>query len=171
MFRESAVRRSRVYYIWGGILRSFTRVAAATSAVFLAALVVTGAGLATRGSDFVTCNDGSSYAITVTQQPSDNSVGWGVGTFSGGDHLIPTSFSGTFYDDTIGATLDSFTQAKGKGNGQHNQTQLTCSTPAETGTVADFLGGEALPPEWADLGVQLTDQVTASFTVTGVHQE
>ena len=151
-------------------MRSFTRVAAAASAVVLAALAVTGAGMASRGSDFVTCNDGSSYAITVTQQPSDNSVGWGVGTISGGNHLIPTSFSGTFYDDTLGVTLASFNQAKGNGNGQHNQPQLTCSTPSETGTVADFLGGGALPPDWADLGVRLTDQITASFTVTGVHQ-
>jgi hypothetical protein len=152
------------------MLRSFTRVVASSSAVVMAALIVTGAGMATRGSDFITCNDGSSYAITVTQQPSDNSVGWGVGTILGGDHLIPTSFSGTFHDDTIGVTLDSFFQAKGNGNGQHNQTQLTCQTPQETGTVADFLGGEALPTEWADLGVQLTDEITASFTVTGVHQ-
>ena len=151
-------------------MRSFTRVAAASSAVVTAALVVTGAGMATRGSDFVTCNDGSSYPITVTQQPSDNSVGWGVGTISGGDHLIPTSFSGTFHDDTLDVTLDSFAQAKGNGNGQHNQTQLTCSTPSETGTVGDFLGDEPLRPDWADLGVQLTDQLTASFTVTGVHQ-
>lgn len=151
-------------------MRSFMRVAATASAVVMAALIVTGAGMATRGSDFVTCDDGSSYAITVTQQPNDNSVGWGVGTISGGDHLIPTSFSGTFHDDTIDVTLDSFTQAKGNGNGQHNQTQLICHTPPETGTVADFLGGEPLPPEWADLGVQLTDQVTTSFTVTGVHQ-
>lgn len=126
--------------------------------------------MATRGSDYITCDDGSSYAITVTQTSNDNSVAWGVGTVSGGDHFIPTSFSGTFVDTTLGITLDSFSQAKGNGNGQHNQTRLTCQTPTDTGTVADFLGGEPLPQKWADLGVQLTDTVTATFTVTGVHQ-
>ena len=113
---------------------------------------------------------GSSYAITVTQQPSDNSVGWGVGTIAGGDHLIPTSFTGSLIDTTIGKTLESFTQAKGNGNGQHNQTQLTCQGPTETATIADLLQGDPLPPEWADMGAALTDQVMFTFTVTAVQK-
>jgi hypothetical protein len=152
------------------MLRLITRGALASSVVAATALVAAGAGAASRGQDVVTCDDGSSYAITVTNQPTEHSVGWGVGTIAGGDHLIPTGFSGFAYDETAGLTLFSFTQAKGDGNGQHNQSQLTCQTPTEPGTVADLLGGDPLPPEWALAGVQLTDEVTSSFTVTAVRR-
>jgi hypothetical protein len=135
-----------------------------------AALFASNAALATKGQDFVTCDNGKSYAITVTNQPNDNSVGWGVGRIGKGDHLIPTSFTGTVYDSTIDQTLSTFTQAKGHGNGQHNQPQLTCQTPTETMTLEEFLGGAPLPPDWAQLGAQLTDEVTVTFTVTAVHK-
>jgi hypothetical protein len=141
-----------------------------SSVVVVAALISVSAGTASKGQDFVTCDNGSSYPITVTEQPTDNSVGWGVGRIGGGDHLIPTGFSGTFYDETIQQTLDSFSMAKGKGNGQHNQSQLTCQTPTETFTLEEFLGGEPLPPEWEQLGAQLTDEVSFTLTVTAVHK-
>ena len=146
------------------------RVIVMSCLVGVAALVAASPAMATRGQDFVTCDNGSSYAITVTQQPSDNSVGWGVGTIAGGDHLIPTSFTGSLIDTTIGKTLESFTQAKGNGQGQHNQTQLTCQGPTETATIADLLQGDPLPPEWADMGAALTDQVMFTFTVTAVQK-
>lgn len=152
------------------MLPSMRRVALASAVGVLAALVATSGAMATKGQDFVTCDNGQSYPITVTEQPTDNSVGWGVGRIGNGDHLIPTSFSGSIVDETIGQTLDSFSQAKGKGNGQHNQAQLTCQTPTETFTLEEFLGGEPLPPEWAQLGAQLTDEASFTLTVTAVHK-
>jgi len=145
-----------------------TRVALVSSIGVLAALMATGAAMATKGQDFVTCDNGHSYPLTVTQQPNENSVGWGVGRIGGGDHLIPTSFSGAIVDVTIGKTLDSFSQAKGMGSGQHNQAQLTCQTPTETFTLEEFLGGEPMPPEWEQMGAQLTDEVSFTLTVKAV---
>ena len=150
------------------MLRPIKRPILALAVVAVTSLVATSAGMSSRGQDFVTCDNGASYPITVTQQPTDNSVGWGVGTIAGGDHLIPTSFSGSALDTTIHLTLFSFSQAKGKGNGQHNQSQLTCQTPTETSTLADFLGGEPMPAEWAAMGAKLTDEVTFTLTVTAV---
>jgi hypothetical protein len=150
-------------------LRTFTRVVF-PALVAAVALIATSAAMATKGQDFVTCDNGKSYPITVTQQPTENSVGWGVGRIGNGDHLIPTSFSGTIYDNSIDQTLDTFSQAKGNGNGQHNQAQLNCQQPPQTGTLSDFLGGEPLPPEWALLGAQLSDEITVTFTVTAVQK-
>jgi hypothetical protein len=147
-----------------------TRMVTVSCVALVAALVAVSAGMASKGQDFVTCDNGSSYPITVTTQPTDNSVGWGVGRISGGDHLIPTGFSGVIYDETLQVTLDSFSMAKGNGNGQHNQSQLTCQTPTETFTIEEFLAGEPLPPEWEQLGVQLTDEASFTLTVTAVHK-
>jgi hypothetical protein len=47
---------------------------------------------------------------------------------------------------------------------------LTCQTPTETFTLEEFLGGEPLPPEWEQLGAQLTDEVSFTLTVTAVHK-
>jgi hypothetical protein len=103
---------------------------------------------------------GIAIPITVTSTNNDNSVAWGVGTISGGDHFIPTSFSGTLIDLTTGETLFSFSQAKGKGKGQHNQAQMTCTTPTDTGTAGDF----GIP------GVDPDDVVQFSLTVTVVRK-
>jgi hypothetical protein len=145
-----------------------TRVVVASSVVAVAALIAASGSMASKGQDFVTCDNGSSYPITVTEQPTDNSVGWGVGRISSGDHLIPSSFSGVIYDETLQVALDSFSMAKGKGNGQHNQSQLTCQTPTETFTLDEFLGGEPLPPEWEQLGAQLTDELSFTLTVRAI---
>ena len=149
---------------------SIKRVLTMSCVFAVVALVASSPAMASRGQDFVTCDNGSSYSITVTNTSNDNSVAWGVGTISGGNHLIPTSFSGTIEDTSIGVTLDTFSQAKGKGKGQHNQTQLSCQTPTDTLTLEQFLGGQPLPPEWADMGAALTDQVTITFTVTAVQK-
>jgi hypothetical protein len=142
--------------------------ASVVAAVAAAGLFATGAGISARGQDFVSCDNRQSYPVTVTTVSNDNAVAWGVGTIAGGEHLIPTSFSGTLYDTTIQQALDTFSQAKGNGNGQHNQQQLTCQTPTESGTLEDFLGGEPLPPEWEQLGAQLSDEVTFTLTVSAV---
>jgi len=131
--------------------------AAATAA--LLALVTAGTGTAARTQDTLICGN-TEIPITVTTTTNDNSVAWGVGTVGKGDHFIPTSFSGTAVDLTTGDTLDSFSQAKGKGNGQHNQDQMTCNTPPETATAGDL----GIP------GVDPNDVIQFTLTVTVVHK-
>jgi len=128
-------------------------------AVGAAALVAATTALAQRTADTLTCGD-ATYSITVTSQPSDHSVGWGIGTISGGDHFIPTAFSGEAIDLTTGETLFSFTQSKGQGNGMHTQTQVTCSTPTELGTA-----GELGVP-----GVDPADEIALTFSATVVRK-
>jgi hypothetical protein len=63
---------------------------------------------------------------------------WGVGTVSSSLHGIPVSFSGTVTDLTTHTVLDSFFQAKGHGNGMHNQPTITCTAPPETATAGEL---------------------------------
>ncbi|MGH3003960.1 MAG: hypothetical protein ACRDM1_15075 [Gaiellaceae bacterium] len=123
----------------------------------LALFGATGA-MASRTADSLTCGD-ASYALTVTSTSNDHSLSWGVGTISGGTHLIPTSFSGSGVDATTGETLFSFTQLKGNANGQHNQTQTSCDGPTDTVTAGD-LGG--IP------GIADSDLIQITFSVTAV---
>jgi hypothetical protein len=122
-------------------------------------IVFSGTAAAQRTQDTLICG-GIAIPITVTSTNNDNAVAWGVGTISGGDHFIPTSFSGTLVDLTTGETLFSFFQAKGKGKGQHNQLQMTCTTPTDTGTAGEF----GIP------GVDPDDVVQFSLTVTIVRK-
>ena len=128
-------------------------------AAMAVSIVFSGTAAAQRTQDTLICG-GIAIPITVTSTNSDNSVAWGVGMISGGDHFIPTSFSGTLIDLTTGETLFSFSQAKGKGKGQHNQAQMTCTTPTDTGTAGDF----GIP------GVDPDDVVQFSLTVTVVRK-
>ena len=50
---------------------------------------------------------------------------------------------------------DSFSQAKGQGNGMHNQPTITCTTPPETATAGEL----AIP------GLNPTDVIEFDFTV------
>ena len=126
-------------------------------AAMAVSIVFSGTAAAQRTQDTLICG-GIAIPITVNSTNSDNSVAWGVGTISGGDHFIPTSFSGTLIDLTTGETLFSFSQAKGKG--QHNQAQMTCTTPTDTGTAGDF----GIP------GVDPDDVVQFTLTVTVVRK-
>ena len=137
-------------------MRRFSFVAIAAVAV---SIVLSGTAAAQRTQDTLICG-GIAIPITVTSTNNDNSVAWGGGTISGGDHFIPTSFSGALVDLTTGETLFSFFQAKGKGNGQHNQAQMTCSTPTDTGTAGEF----GIPD------VDTDDVVQFSFTATVVRK-
>jgi hypothetical protein len=128
-------------------------------AAMAVSIVFSGTAAAQRTQDTLICG-GIAFPITVTSTTNDTSVAWGVGTISGGDHFIPTSFSGTLVDLTTGETLFSFSQTKGNGNGQHNQDQMTCSTPTDTATAGDF----GIP------GVDPDDVVQFSFTATVVRK-
>jgi PKD repeat protein len=134
------------------------RVVLATMLVAIAAMIAAATGSASRGTDTIKCG-GDTLTLTVTNTSNDNSVAWGVGTISGGTHLIPTSFTFTATDVTANNTvLFSDTESKGNGNGQHNQTQITC-----TGTPESATAGELGIP-----GVNPADIIVFNFTVTAV---
>jgi hypothetical protein len=128
----------------------------ATAAVTAVAMLVAGVGSAARTQQTLLCN-GEQVTVTVTTTTNENLVAWGVGTISGGAHLIPTSFSGSGVDLSTGATLFSFSQAKGNGNGQHNQPSVTCSE-SEQATAGEF----GIP------GVAQSDLIEFDTTVTAV---
>jgi hypothetical protein len=102
------------------------RILVATATVALVALVAAEVGTAGREQQALMCG-GESLTLTVTTTTNDRSDAWGVGTISGGTHLIPTSFSGALVDPTTDAQLFSFSQAKGNGNGQNNHATITCT--------------------------------------------
>ncbi len=148
-------------------MRSRTRATAAATAVTLAA----GAGVAVlavpahaaQTTETVTC-DGQDITVRVNINKSP-SGGWGAAQIvSGGTgHLVPTSFSGSLYDETTGQTLFTFNQVKADGNANHNQPTITC-TQSETGTLGDSLEPGDTPPP----GTSASDEVTFNLTVTAV---
>ena len=120
----------------------------ALACVTVCALVVTGVSSAARIQQQLTCTGGvGTIAVTVTSTSNDHSVAWGTGKVSSSLHGIPVSFAGTATDLTTGQALDSFSffQAKGQGNGMHNQPTVTCSSPPQTDTAGD-LGVPAVDP-------------------------
>ena len=111
----------------------------ALACVAAGALVATGVSSAAREQQVLTCTGGlGTITVTVTTTTNDHSVAWGVGTVSSSLHGIPVSFSGTATDLTTGTVLESFVQAKGQGNGMHNQPTVTCTGPPETDTAGDL---------------------------------
>jgi hypothetical protein len=112
----------------------------ALAAVAAVALVMAGVGNAGRVQQMLTCTGLGTITVTVTNTTNDHSVAWGVGTVSSSLHGIPVSFSGTITDLTTNTQLDSFFQAKGQGNGMHNQSAITCTSPPQVSTAGD-LGG------------------------------
>ena len=127
--------------------------------------------LAAQEQQTGTCGS-MSVTITAPNQNSSEHGGWSVGRIVDGNgaHLIPTSFSMAVTDTVSGVTTVIPFGAKGGGNANHNQTQVTCSfpdtDPADAGlTVGDVEGftGMELPgnPE---------DPVTLAFQVSAVPQ-
>src|SRR5215468_9665011 len=133
------------------------RVVLGTALVAVATMIAATTASATRVTDTVTCG-GETLTLTVTNTSNENSVAWGVGTISGGTHLIPTSFSFTAIDVTTNTVLFSDTQAKGKGNGLHNAAQITCNGTPESATAGEL----GIP------GVDPADVIMVNFTVTAV---
>jgi hypothetical protein len=110
------------------------------------ALLAAGAGNAGREQMTLTCSGYGPLTVTVTTTKSDHSVAWGTGKVSSSLHGIPVSFSGAFINLNTGTGLFSFTQAKGDGHGMNHQSAVTCTSPPETGTAADF-GITGVPPD------------------------
>ncbi len=125
------------------------RISIATVLVAVIALAVVSISSAGREQQVLTCGGGlGTITVTVTTTTNDHSVAWGVGTVSSSLHGIPVSFSGTATDLTTGTPLTdfSFTQAKGNGNGMHNQPTVPCSSAPELDTAGD-LGIPGLNPD------------------------
>lgn len=107
--------------------------------VAVVALLAAGVSNAGREQQILTCGSYGTLTVTVTTTKSDTSVAWGTGKVSNPRLLgIPVSFSGTTTDITTHTVLGSFFQAKGHGHGMHRQQTVTCTSPPETGTAADF---------------------------------
>jgi hypothetical protein len=107
--------------------------------VAVVALLAAGASNAGRSQQVLTCGTFGTLTVTVTTTKNDHSVAWGTGKVSSPRLLgIPVSFSGTTTDLTTGVVLGSFFQAKGHGHGMHRRPTVTCTSPPETGTAADF---------------------------------
>lgn len=103
----------------------------------------------------LTCGSYGTLTVTVTTTKNDHSVAWGTGKVSSPRLLgIPVSFSGTTTDLTTNTVLGSFFQAKGKGHGMHKRQTVTCTSPPETGTAADF----------GIVGVNPTDTIEFDFS-------
>ena len=126
----------------------------ALSLVAVAALVAASVANAGREQQTLTCTGLGTITVTVTTTTNDHSVAWGVGTVSSSLHGIPVSFSGTVTDLTTGLVLDTFLQAKGQGNGMHNQPTVTCTSPPETATAGEL----GIP------GVDPSDVIEFDFT-------
>lgn len=109
--------------------------------------------------------DGHQVTVATNTNNSSDHGGWSAATIiSGGSGvLVPTAFSGSFYDETTSTQLFSFTQVKGYGNGNHNQPTITC-VQTTTSTLGEAIDpGEELPP-----GTSADDVVTMTITVTAV---
>jgi hypothetical protein len=133
------------------------RVLFATVFSAIAALAVSGVASADRTPFTVVCG-GETLTLTVTSTTNEHGIAWGVGTISGGTHLIPTSFSFTATDLTTDEVVFSETQMKGRGNAQRNQSTITCYGEPEQATA-----GELRIPE-----VDPSDIIELTFTVTAV---
>ena len=130
-----------------------------TIAALTAVMALAGPASAARTTDTIVCG-AETLTLTVTSVDSDNAPAWGVGTISVGTHLIPTSFSFTATDLNTGDVLFSDTQAKGNGNGQHNEQTITCSGVPEQATAGEL----GIP------GVDPSHVVQFDFTVTAVRK-
>lgn len=118
-------------------------------AVCVIALVAAATATAGREQQMLNCDGGlGTITVTVTTTTNDHSVAWGVGTVSNQLHGIPVSFSGSATDLTTGTPLTDFAflQAKGNGNGMHNQPTVACTSPPETATAGE-LGIPGLDPD------------------------
>src|SRR4026209_52747 len=95
--------------------------------VALVALVAASVGNAGREQQTLTCGGLGTITVTVTTTTNDHSVAWGVGTVSNRLPGIQGRFRGPPTDPPTGTVLDSFSQAKGNGNGLHNQPTVACT--------------------------------------------
>jgi hypothetical protein len=148
----------------------------AKSTAALAAITITvGAGIvglagradAKQTTLPLTC-DGQQFTVRVNSSNSGPNGGWSVGQIvdGGTGHGIPTEVSGTVVDTMHPQTQFTFEQLKGRGNANHNQPTIKCTTEPLSGILRDFIDpGTPLPPD-----ISLDDPATLTITVTVVRQ-
>lgn len=118
------------------------------------ALAVAGVSNAGRQQQVLTCGGGiGTVTVTVTSTTNNHSVAWGTGKVSTSLHGIPVSFTFSATDVTTHTLLNTFTQAKGNGNGMHNQPTVTCTEAPQFATAGDV----GIP------GVNPTDTIEFDF--------
>jgi hypothetical protein len=146
-----------------------TRMGSSLAAVAVAggvSLLAPSAATAAQGEQPLSC-DGQDIVVRVPDNHSSDRGGWSAAqVVSGGSGtLIPTSFTFSAYDDTMGEEIFSATQPGGGGHAHGQQDTVTC-TQSSTATLGDLLEpGDEVPP-----GAQLSDEVTFSLTVVAVWQ-
>lgn len=146
-------------------MKTTTLLFAAASGTMLALSgLVAGPTLAAQQPQPLQC-DGHQITVRVNQNNGGENGGWSAGVLidGGSGVLVPTSFSGSLYDETTGQEVFSFEQLKGNGNGNHNQQTISCSDTT-VATLGDFLEpGDELPP-----GTSVDDVVDFTIGVTAV---
>jgi hypothetical protein len=128
--------------------------------------MLTAPAWASQETSDISCGATQLTIRTNTNNSGDNG-GWSVAQIVGahGQHLIPTAFSGSLYDSTIGEVIFTFSAAKGGGHANNQQSTTECSQEF-SGTLADFLEPGDTPPP----GTSATDEVTFTFTATVVRK-
>lgn len=144
------------------------RVLVATGLVAGAAGFAAAPSFAANTADMTFDCNGQPIVIRVHESHAEQSWGVGFVVDGGSGHLIPTSFTMSAYDSTQDAYLfDPETVAKGSGNANHNQDQISCSQ-SFSATLADLLAEQGPPPGGLPDWAQPTDTVVTTFTVTAV---
>ena len=157
-------------YIRSALLTGGAVLALATAALPAAAATSGEPNPAGNGQSLqlLSCHGVGDLLVRTNQDRSSDNGGWSSAQIveGGTGTLIPTSFSFSGYDETTGTDLiDSGALAKGGGSGNHQQGPLLTCTQTMEGALADFLDpGETPPP-----GVDPTDTVLLTFTVTALH--
>lgn len=139
------------------------RIITGNAAAAVACLAVAGGVSAARSAAMTLDCGGLGVVQVVTAVGGGKNDPWGAAQIVGGGHLIPTSFHFVAHDDALDADVyDSGVNAKGNGNANPNQPVTTCRA-SQTATLRELWGPGELPP-----GASGDDQVTLTFTVTGV---
>ena len=154
-------------------MRSRTKSTAALAAI----TITVGAGIvglagradAAQTTLPLTC-DGQQLTVRVNSSNSGPNGGWSVGQIveGGTGHGIPTKINTTIVDTKDAdnpQTLFTFEQVKGRGNANHNQLTVKCTT-SQSGPLERFVDpGTTLPK-----GISLDDPAIFTLTVTVVRQ-
>ena len=116
----------------------------------------------------LSCQGVGDVLVRTNQDRSSDSGGWSSAQIveGGSGTLIPTSFSFSGYDETTRTELfASGLQEKGDGAANHTQGPVLTCTQTMEGSLASLLEPGDTPPP----GVDLTDTVLLTFTVTAVN--
>ena len=130
-------------------MRTPIRYAVASAAAVIAASAglagLAGPAHAAQSMQTLSCG-GQELTVRVNVNKSPNGSWSAAQIVAGGPgHLIPTEFTGSLYDETLGQTLFAFNQVKGGGKCSTPPTWSTTAPPASSssasGTSPPLAGG------------------------------